>query len=308
MVVVTRNRSSRILIPRRWIFVVVTVLVCKLSGLYLILFVGAHFSSSNARASDIREMPGVFASAFAQQRDTRETADEFCTFLTGCSLAKFILARTNIRHVSAKQIHSVWHGVRDVESGTRLFSLDCMEHLKHLHLGQSLAVALRSATGFSDGMTLVLLSMFPLVELRGGIPVGLWMGIPLSKVIVLCIFGNMLPVLPILFAFRLPVVRRFCGPLLQHADTKLRKMSTKDRWIGIAAFVGIPLPGTGAWTGATIAFLLGMKSFSAFLSILAGVCTAATIMVGLTLAGWCGRVFAVLLPVFLLSSGYVTRK
>merc|ERR1719408_701816 len=99
----------------------------------------------------------------------------------------------------------------------------------------------------------------------------------------LCILGNMIPIPLILCALRQHQIQKLMRPLLNRASQKTEAVGAHDRWVGVAAFVGIPLPGTGAWTGAMVAYLLGMDLHEATTSVLAGVCVAAAIMVGLTL-------------------------
>jgi len=178
----------------------------------------------------------------------------------------------------------------------------------HLHLGQRLALMLKSTLRLPDWAILMALSALPLVELRGGIPVGLWMGMPVLQVMLLCIAGNMIPIPLMILALRLPKVKRLFDPLLRRAETKLKAIGAHDRWIGVAAFVGVPLPGTGAWTGGMIAFLLGMELHEALTSVLAGVCIAACIMASLVLAGWWGCGVAVCTLAVALVSRYLRSR
>jgi len=156
------------------------------------------------------------------------------------------------------------------------------------HLGQRLATLLREALQLPDWAILMLLSAMPLIELRGGVPVGLWMGMPVGNVMFLCVAGNMLPIPLIVGALRSRRIRRLFMPVLKIARGKTRAISDEQRWVGVAAFVGVPLPGTGAWSGAMVAHFVGMDFCGAVTSILAGVCVAACIMTSLTLAGWYG--------------------
>ncbi|KAH8060785.1 small multi-drug export protein [Aureococcus anophagefferens] len=125
------------------------------------------------------------------------------------------------------------------------------------HLGDVVADKLR-LSGFSDAWIIALISAMPVVELRGAIPIGALMGLPIAKVFVLCVIGNMAPILPLLLALRSPL---------------------------LAAFVGVPFPGTGAWTGAMVAFVLGMPLSEALSAIFAGVLVAGAIMSALVAAG-----------------------
>jgi len=143
----------------------------------------------------------------------------------------------------------------------------------------------------------------PVVELRGAIPVGIWMGVPLAKTLALCVLGNMLPIVPLLLGLRLPIVQRLLDKPLTKARKKSDDVLGKNRWAALAAFVGVPFPGTGAWTGAMIAFVIGMPLAEALTSILAGVVAAGLIVSALVKAGKVGAVLAALgLAAVLLAS------
>ncbi|CAE7336349.1 unnamed protein product [Symbiodinium natans] len=146
------------------------------------------------------------------------------------------------------------------------------------HLGIRLATKMKSAFSIPDWAILMMISALPLVELRGGVPVGLWMGLAVPQVMLLCIVGNMIPIPLILTALRIEKMKQLLSPLLKRAAQKTEPIGAHDRWVGVAAFVGVPLPGTGAWTGAMVAYLLGMDLWEAITSVLAGVVVAACIM------------------------------
>jgi len=163
--------------------------------------------------------------------------------------------------------------------------------VESLHTGQKIANYFRSF-GLPDLAVLGLISALPIVELRGAIPVGIWMGIPISTVFATCVIGNMLPILPILLLLKNDKVKTLFQPLLDRASRKIGTISTEKQWTSLAAFVGIPLPGTGAWTGAMGAFLLGLPLMTALSSIFAGVLAAGCIMTAITLAGRTGGIVA----------------
>ena len=128
----------------------------------------------------------------------------------------------------------------------------------HLHVGQKVANFFRQG-GLPDWATLMTISAMPVVELRGGVPVGIWMGMPIAKVFGLCVAGNMIPIPVILLALRSSFVQKLAKPVLDRAREKAAKFGDeKSQALALTLFVGIPLPGTGAWTGAMGAFLLGM--------------------------------------------------
>ena len=73
--------------------------------------------------------------------------------------------------------------------------------VEHLHVGQKIANYFRSF-GLPDLVVLALISALPVVELRGAVPVGVWMGLPITTVLPVCVFGNMIPIVPILLLLR----------------------------------------------------------------------------------------------------------
>ena len=132
--------------------------------------------------------------------------------------------------------------------------------------------------------------MLPIVELRAGLPYGIALGLDYPLALTAALVGNMIPV-----PFIVVYIRRIFVWLRAHFEkmdsfiTKLeRKAHLKGETVrkygplGLLIFVAIPLPGTGAWTGALIAALLDMRLKSAVPSIFLGVCIAATIMTLLT--------------------------
>merc|ERR1719482_567923 len=103
----------------------------------------------------------------------------------------------------------------------------------------------------------------------------------------------MLPILPTLLALRSDFFKKLAAPLLKRAEKKLAGLPTgQSRTLALALFVGVPAPGTGAWTGAIIAYLLDMPFGTAMASCFAGVLLAAAIMTTLTLAGQAGALVA----------------
>mgnify|MGYP001207656389 FL=1 len=149
---------------------------------------------------------------------------------------------------------------------------------EHLHLGQKIALAFQS-TGLPNWAVLMLISATPAVELRGGVPVGNWMGLSPAATLAICVVGNMLPIVPTLLALRSPLVKKLAAPLLRRAEHKMAGFPKGDaRTRALALFVGVPAPGTGAWTGAIIAYLLDMPLPTALGAILSGVVLAGVIM------------------------------
>lgn len=178
-----------------------------------------------------------------------------------------------------------------------------------LHMGQKVAQYFRTF-GIPDAGVLALISALPVVELRGAIPVGIWMGLPLTTVLPICVLGNMLPIIPLLFLLRNDSLKKIMKPILDRAATKTKDLgigSVAKQWTSLAAFVGIPLPGTGAWTGAMGAFLLGMSPMVALTSIFTGVVAAGLIMSAITLGGKTGGIIA-LAALFFLTAWELLKK
>ena len=132
-----------------------------------------------------------------------------------------------------------------------------------------------------------LISMVPILELRGGLLAAgpLMLNVPLWRAIPICIAGNLLPI-PFILLLITPIFNwmkttKIFRPMVEKLERKAMGKSDKiekyEFW-GLAIFVGIPLPGTGAWTGALIASLLGIKFKKAFPAIVIGVCMATVIM------------------------------
>ncbi|MBI2830245.1 MAG: small multi-drug export protein [Chloroflexi bacterium] len=155
-------------------------------------------------------------------------------------------------------------------------------------------------SGFSKELIVVLLSVLPVAELRGALPVAINLfHFPWYYAILWALLGNLLPVPFILLFFdafsRFSGKSRILARLLNWVLLRTRRQSeaiARYRWLGLAIFVGVPLPGTGAWTGSLVAFLLGMKFRQAFSAIFVGVLMAAGIVTSLSLLGWTGAIIA----------------
>ena len=130
-----------------------------------------------------------------------------------------------------------------------------------------------------------LISMVPIIELRGAIPYAATQGLPFGWAYVLSVVGNMLPVpfilwlVPAVFAFmrRHNILVKMVDWLENKAQKGAQRIE-KYAVFGLFLFVAIPLPGTGAWTGGLAAAVFGMKKSWALLSIFLGVLTAGVIM------------------------------
>ena len=139
----------------------------------------------------------------------------------------------------------------------------------------------------SKEVIIFLISMVPILELRGGLIAAgpALLDVPMWKAIPICVIGNIIPV-PFILLLITPIFDWMKGtkrlrPLVEKLETKAMSKSEKiekyEFW-GLMTFVGIPLPGTGAWTGALIAALLGIRFWKAFLAVTLGVLIAMVIM------------------------------
>lgn len=145
---------------------------------------------------------------------------------------------------------------------------------------------------YNKEVLVFLLAALPISEVRGAIPLGLALGMPFKKVFLISIAGNITPVIPMLFLFE-PVSKRFRNlrPFKKFFDWFFEKTKKnagiieKYEALGLAIFVGIPLPMTGAWTGCVAATMFKMKFRYAFLAIVAGILTAALIVMAVCLFG-----------------------
>lgn len=133
-----------------------------------------------------------------------------------------------------------------------------------------------------DALYTFLISMVPIIELRGAIPAGVGLGLEAWQATVISVFGNMIPApfiilfIKKIFAFlrkHVPKLDGFITKLEVKADKKSNKIRKSAFW-GLFLFVAIPLPGTGAWTGALIAAMLDMRLKDAIPAIALGVLTA----------------------------------
>ncbi len=142
-----------------------------------------------------------------------------------------------------------------------------------------------------------LISMVPLIELRGAIPYAVGFGLPLVPSYALAIIGNMLP-MPFIFFFARkilewgadkPVIGKFftwCLNKGKKGGEKLQAKAGKGMFWALLLFVGIPLPGTGAWTGTLAASMLDLDFKKSVIAILCGCALAAVIITTLTVLGF----------------------
>lgn len=143
---------------------------------------------------------------------------------------------------------------------------------------------------FKNYLWIAFISMVPLIELRGAIPVSQALGLPVIPSFVISIIANMLPV-PVIFFFARKFLewgqgKKFIGGICRFFLEKGAKGGQKleekagrtGLFIALLLFVGIPLPGTGAWTGTLAASMLNMKFKDAVIAVMLGVLLAGLIM------------------------------
>lgn len=140
-------------------------------------------------------------------------------------------------------------------------------------------------------------SMVPLVELRGSIIISQALQLPVLSSYIVAIIGNMLPV-PVIYLFARkvlvwgadkPVIGKFFSWCLEKGEKggkKLQEKAGRGLFIALLLFVGIPLPGTGAWTGTLAASILDMDFKSTIIAVMLGVLLAGIIMMVLSVAGF----------------------
>ncbi len=137
----------------------------------------------------------------------------------------------------------------------------------------------------SRELVIFIISMIPILELRGGLVAASLLKVPITTAVPICIIGNVIPVPFILLFIRqvfkwfrnVPVIGKIIGKLENRAMGKSDSIRKYEFW-GLVLFVGVPLPGTGAWTGSLIAALLEVDFKKAILAVLIGIAMATVIM------------------------------
>lgn len=136
----------------------------------------------------------------------------------------------------------------------------------------------------SAEMSVFIVSMLPLIEERGGLILAKLLQIPMWRAVAICVIGNIIPI-PFILLLIKKVIHWMADHHLSKIAAWLEDKAAKNKpkidkygfW-GLTLFVGIPLPGTGAWTGSLVAAVFDMDLKKASLSILIGVFLAAVIM------------------------------
>ena len=139
--------------------------------------------------------------------------------------------------------------------------------------------------------------MVPLVELRGAVPYAITMGLPVLPSYIIAIIGNMLP-MPFIFFFARKVLEwgkdkpviggffTFCLEKGHKGGEKLKEKAGNSLYLALFLFVGIPIPGTGAWTGTLAASILDMDSVPTIIAVMLGVLLAGVIMMTASVVGF----------------------
>ena len=147
-----------------------------------------------------------------------------------------------------------------------------------------------------DYLVVFFVSMVPLIELRGAIPISQIRHLPIIQSYIIAIIGNMLPV-PIIYLFARkvlewgadkPLIGGFFSWCLEKGEKggkKLQQKAGRGLFLALLLFVGIPLPGTGAWTGTLAASILDMDFKSTVVAVMLGVLLAGVIMMVLSFVG-----------------------
>lgn len=146
-------------------------------------------------------------------------------------------------------------------------------------------------------IAVLIISMIPLIELRGAVPVGVGLQMEYWKVLLIAVVGNMIPV-PFIFLFarrvlewgaQKPIIGGMFKFFLEKGEKggkKLQESAKNGLYIALLLFVGIPLPGTGAWTGTLAASLLDMDFKKSIAAVMGGVVLAGVIMMILSMLGF----------------------
>ena len=146
-------------------------------------------------------------------------------------------------------------------------------------------------------LAIFLVSMVPIIELRGAIPISQGLGLPIISSYIICIIGNMIPVLFIYLCARRLLEwgkdKRYTGKFFtwclekgEKGGKKLTEKAGRGTFLALLLFVGIPLPGTGAWTGTLAASILDMDFKETVIAVMGGVLLAGIIMMTASFLGF----------------------
>ncbi|MFH1339249.1 MAG: small multi-drug export protein [Candidatus Omnitrophota bacterium] len=141
-------------------------------------------------------------------------------------------------------------------------------------------------------LSVIIVGALPIFELRGAIPLGLYLGMPITKTYILALIGNLIPVIPLYFLLQpvsrrvshIPLFRSFFSWLFNHSK-KRAEIVQRYEVLGLILFVALPLPLTGAWTGTMAASLFKLKFKYTLPAVICGVIIAGIIVTALCLLG-----------------------
>lgn len=162
----------------------------------------------------------------------------------------------------------------------------------------------------------LIIATLPIIELRGALPIALhYFQLPFLESVLLSIIGNLLPILPILFLLKfiinlltkISLFKKFFDWLFSRTQRK-SKIIEKYEILGLIIFVGIPLPTTGAWTGALASFILGLNPFLSFFAISLGVLIACAIVSIFSLMGKIGAIIAGIILFLIIVIPFIKSK
>ena len=150
------------------------------------------------------------------------------------------------------------------------------------------------ANTLGKGISVFICSMIPIIELRGAIPMAFVLGMPWWQAYIISVIGNMLPVpfillfIPKILAWMQKCKIKFFNKFANWLNSKVEKNKPKIEkyafW-GVCAFVAIPLPTTGAWTGSLVAAMIDMKFWKAMISAFIGVLIAGAVVTAIVYGG-----------------------
>lgn len=138
----------------------------------------------------------------------------------------------------------------------------------------------------NDWIWLILLAVLPISEVRGSIPYGILVGLPITAVIIVSILANIIAGIVAYFFldrlvklfFNFGLFKKYYLKIVERSQIKIKEAVDKYGWIGVAIFIGIPLPFTGAWTGALGSYLIGLEKKKTIIAIILGVLIAAVLV------------------------------
>ncbi|MCK5832325.1 small multi-drug export protein [bacterium] len=170
--------------------------------------------------------------------------------------------------------------------------------------------------GIPSDLVVLIIAMLPIVELRGAIPVAMHLfGMSIPHSYILCVLGNMIPIPFILlllgpvsrFLRRMKIFDKFFIWLFNRTRKRSNKIKKYEE-LGLIAFVAIPLPITGAWTGSLAAFLFGLRFWPSFFCALAGVCIAGVVVTAFSALGWVGAISAGVILIIIAATSIFSKK